>query len=227
MIEFAEIVRIVRRRWWLIALPPLLAAVVALPQIVDSGTSAPGGYAMELRYSAAQKLALPRADIEYTDIWQASEYTVDALTDWVRSSSFRLEIARQLEDADASALSSLSIAADNARSIGVLYLSHPKEDALRAIGAAAIRVLAERNQSYFPQLGGEAAQVTILDAPAIRSAAPPLTNRLAPAIQLAVALMLGLALALVAELLDPKIHQQKDLRRLGISVLGSIPPERA
>ncbi len=222
--DYAELFRIFLRRWWLILLPLLLSAVVALPQIL--GASASSGYAMELRYSAAQRFNLPQREGDYTDIWRASEYTVDALTDWVRTSSFRAEIALQLDDG-ADALASLGIAADNARAVGVVYLSHSDGETLRDIGDAAMLVLAQRNQSYFPQLAGEAAQVTILDASAIRSLAPSLMDRLTPYIQLGIALLLGLALAVIAEVVDPAIYHQSELRRMGLPLLGSIPHERA
>lgn len=225
MMEYAEIIRIFLRRWWLILLPLLLSALVALPQILSGTSNSAAGFSMELRYSAAQELNRPGREGDYSDIWIASQHTVNALTDWARTSSFRLEIMRHLAEVDIS-LDSLSIAADNVRNVGVLYLSHADSAALSAIGDAAMLVLAERNQTYFPQLGGEAAQVTILDSPAIRSTAPALTNRFAPFVQLGLALIIGLALAVFAEFVDPTIYHQNDLRTMGLPVLGSIPRHR-
>ena len=226
MMEYAQIIRILLRRWWLILLPLLLSAVVAIPQLIGGAADASSGFALQLRYSAAQKPNLPELNGDLTDVWTASEHTVDALTDWARTSSFRAEIARQIDDADLS-LESLSIAADNVRNIGVIYLNHSDRDSLAAIGDAVILVLAERNQAYFPQLGGEAAQVTILGTTAITATAAPLTNRLAPILQLGIALLIGLALAFFAEIVDPTIYHQDDLRRLGLPLRGSIPAERA
>jgi len=231
--DYKELVRIIFRRWWLIVLPLALSAVIAIPEILGGGTSAPAGYNAEIRYSAAQRQNMPGREGDYTDVWMASEYTVDALTDWVRTSSFRDEIRSALGDAEVAlgdaevALESLRVAADNVRSLGVLYLSHSQGDSLRAIADAAVLVLSSRSQRYFPQLGGEAAQVTILQQPAISSPPPALTNRLAPFIRLAIALMIGLVLAFFAEFVDPTIYHQDDLRRLGMPLLGSIPKERA
>ncbi|MDE2750901.1 MAG: hypothetical protein OXI34_18225 [Chloroflexota bacterium] len=224
--DYKELVRIIFRRWWLIVLPLALSAVIAIPEILDGGTSAPSGYNAEIRYSAAQRQNMPGREGDYTDVWMASEYTVDALTDWVRTLSFRDEIRSALGDAEV-ALESLRVAADNVRSLGVLYLSHSQGDSLRAIADAAVLVLSSRSQRYFPQLGGEAAQVTILQQPAISSPPPALTNRLTPFIRLAIALMIGLVLAFFAEFVDPTIYHQDDLRRLGMPLLGSIPKERA
>ena len=162
----------------------------------------------------------------YTDVWSASEYTVDALTDWVRSASFRSEMAQVLGEMQG-ALAGLQIAADNARSIGVVYLSHADHDSLGAIANAAVVVLSSRSHSYFPQFGGDPAQVTILEQPVVAASPPPLPSRLAPIIRLGVALLIGLALGVFAEFVDPTIYHQDALRRLGLPVLGSIPKERA
>ncbi len=224
--EYKEIIRILIRRWWLIVLPVVLSAVISIPDLMRDGAGLSGGFTTQIRYSAAQKLNLPEREGDYTDIWRASEYTVHAMTDWARSSSFRHEIASILGDAQ-DALHGLQIAADNVRSVGVVYMSHPNGEALGAIADAAVLVLNSRTQRYFPQLEGDAAQVTILDQPAIVAAPPALPSRFAPFVRLGVALLIGLAIAVFAEFVDPTIYHQDDLRRLGLPLLGSIPKERA
>lgn len=224
--EHRELIRIVLRRWWLIALPLVLSAIIAIPDLFSAGEAVNAGFSAQIRYSAAQKQNLRSSERGYTDVWTASEYTVHALTDWVRSASFRGEMAQVLGEMQAS-LAGLQIAADNARSVGVVYLSHADHDALGAIANAAVAVLSSRSHSYFPQFGGDAAQVTILEQPAIAGAPPPLPSRLAPVIRLGVALLIGLALGFFAEFVDPTIYHQDALRRLGLPVLGSVPKERA
>ena len=164
--ELTMLSRLILRRWWIIALPVVLSLIAAIPTLLDDSATGSGGFQAQIRYSAAQEFNLPQRDGDYQDVWLASELTVNAFTDWVRSSSFRNEIRAQLEDDEAN-LSALGIAADNARSIGVIYLSHPDNTVLQEIAAVAIAVLSQRNQGYFPQLGGESAQVTILEAPTV------------------------------------------------------------
>ena len=224
--EYKEIIRILIRRWWLIVLPVVLSAVISIPDLLRDGAGVSGGFTTQIRYSAAQKLNIPEREGDYTDIWRASEYTVHAMTDWARSSSFRHEIAGILGDAQ-DALHGLQIAADNVRSVGVVYMSHPNGESLGAIADAAVLVLNSRSQRYFPQLEGDAAQVTILDQPAIVAAPPALPSRFAPFVRLGVALLIGLAIAVFAEFVDPTVYHQDDLRRLGLPLLGSIPKERA
>ncbi len=223
--EYIELIRILLRRWWLIVLPVVLSAVITIPELINSMGSSASGFTAQVRYSAAQKLNLPEREGDYTDVWQASEHTVDALTDWARSASFREEIRTQFADA-APPLDSLHIAADNVRNVGVIYFSHSNSEALRTIIDAALIVLTSRSQTYFPQLGGEAAFVTILDPATIIAAPPTLISRLAPLIRLGVALLIGLALAFFAEYVDPIIYHQDTLRRMGVTLLGSIPSER-
>ena len=223
--EYKEIIRVLIRRWWLIVLPVVLSAVMSLPDLLRDGASVNGGFTTQIRYSASQQLNLPDRDGDYTDIWRASEYTVHAMTDWARSSSFRAEISSILGDGQA-ALDGLRIAADNVRSVGVIYMSHLNGETLGAIADAALLVLTNRSQSYFPQLEGEAAQVTILDQPAIVASPPALPSRFAPVLRLGVALLIGLALAVFAEFVDPTVYHQDDLRRLGMPLLASIPKER-
>ncbi|MYD08522.1 MAG: hypothetical protein F4X02_00630 [Chloroflexi bacterium] len=224
--EIVELLRVVLRRWWLILLPLLLSAVIAIPEFLRTSNASQSGFNARVSYSAAQRFNLPERSGDYTDVWLASEYTVDAMTEWVRSSSFRAEIHTQLAGSNTD-LGSLQIAADNVRNVGVIYFSHRNQESLRAIVDAALVVLTSRSQFYFPQLGGDSAQVTILDQSAINAAPPPLTNRFAPLIRLGIAFLIGVALALFAEYADQTIYHQDDLRRLGIRLLGSVPRDRA
>lgn len=221
--DYASALRLLSRRWWLILLPFVAAVGLSLPALLDD---APRGYTLQIRYSAAQPPDLLSIEDSFMDTWLASELVVNAFTDWVRSSRFRDELAAQLDEA-ADSLGGLGIAADNSRSVGVIYLSHHDHDALAMIADAVQVVLAQRNADYFPQLRGEAAQISILDVPWIGAVSPSMSERLRPLLQIGIGLLLGLALALLAEHLDRRVHHQDDLRRMGMNLLGSIPPERA
>ena len=220
--EIVLLIRILRRRWWLILIPVVIATILVIPSFLSNGSAVSGGFTTEIRYSAAQEFNLPERDGDYQDVWLASELTVNAFTDWIRSNRFRDEIQNGLSDTTID-LGALGIAADNARSVGVIYLSYPEQEKLESIANTVMLVLASRNQEYFPQLGGESAQVTILDEPQIASAPPPLTNRFAPLIRIAIALIVGLALAFVAEYFDQTIHHQDELDKLGLPTLARIP----
>lgn len=222
--EILKITRVLLRRWWLIVIPLAVVSVITLPEVLSS-EAASGGFGTVIRYSAAQQPeAMPPRDGDYQDIWLASELTVNALAAWTQTTSFREEIDLVATAQGASINpDALGIHADNARSVGQLFLSYPVEADLAIITEAAIEVLQTRNRDYFPQVGTAPAEVTFLDTPVISASAPPLTNRFAPFIKLALGAIAGLGLAAFAHYLDPMIRQREDLEALGLSVIGQLP----
>jgi capsular polysaccharide biosynthesis protein len=223
--ELMQVVRILVRRWWITLGPVIIVAIIVVPQWLQD-RAALGGFTVTVRYSAAQIASnvAPRNG-DYQDVWLASELTVNALTDWVRSGSFREEIANELAvDTIAQAdMARLDIAADNKRSVGTLYLSHPDQAALEHITQTALNVLKNSTQNYFPQLGGQPAAVTILDTPIIVPAPPPLADRFSFLFRLGIGLFAGVLLAFLAEYIDPYVHRREQLEMLGLRVVGSIP----
>lgn len=220
--ELRLIIRILRRYWWLILIPTGVAAALVAPGLFNQ-SGAGGGYSVVLRYSAAQRPEVqPPRDGDYQDIWLASELTVNALTAWVQTESFRQEIANVLGD-DAVNLGALSIAADNQRSVGQIFLNYPNADQLAAIAQAAITALETRNQAYFPQVGSAPAAVTILDTPLVVPVPPPLTNRFAPLIRVGLGLLAGLGLAFLAHYFDPTLRSREEVEMLGLKVIGTLP----
>ncbi len=98
--ELLLILRILRRWWWLVAIPVLITAALALPSLLNRG-AASGGFTQTITYSAMQQLdAIPRSEGDYQDIWLSSELTVNAFTDWVRGSAFKQEIGELVPDAE-------------------------------------------------------------------------------------------------------------------------------
>jgi capsular polysaccharide biosynthesis protein len=217
--------RVIRRRWYLILLPIIIVGVVVAPDLFDNGPAVSGGFATTVRYTAAQELdALPNRDGDFQDVWLAAELTVDAFTEWVRTNKFAEEVAlvtarNGLEINPAA----LSIAADNARSIGQIFINWGVEAQLAVIANAVIEVLSERNQAYFPQLGDAPAQVRLLDEPVITPAPPPLADRYAPLVRMAFAVVVGVGIAFAVEYIDPRLHRREDLESMGFKVIATIP----
>jgi capsular polysaccharide biosynthesis protein len=232
--ELMLIFRILRRYWWLVLIPVAITAALAVPSLLRSSAPAGGGFTTMMRYSAAQQLdAIPGRDGDYQDVWLASELTVNALTGWVRSSSFAADVAQEAAahgvTIDPAAVviaadnAALVIAADNERSVGQIAISWPNDAELNTIAQAVMTVLQTRNQEAFPQLGGAPAQVTILDEPRILPAPPPLTDRFGPLIRVALGLLAGIALAFLAHYLDPMLRRREDVESMGLPVIASIP----
>ncbi len=226
--DILYLTRILLRRWWLVLIPTAITAALALPAFIGSGSAVSGGFSTRFSYSAAQDLAaVPRTEGDYQDIWLASELTVNALTDWITSSSFAEEISRRLAaqaaiEIDAEALLG-RFASDNARSVGQVFITWPDAEQLEAIAEAAVWVLQNRNAAYFAQLGGTPATITVLDRPRIAAAPPPLTDRFGPLIRIGLGLLAGIGLAVLAHLLDRALHRREDVEALGIPVIVTIP----
>ena len=224
--EWQDWWRIARRRWWLALLPPLVAAVLILPPVVSDPPNA--GFRVTLSYTAIQPDDLSAGRVgDYQDLWLSSELVVNALTSWLQSGSFFAEMERlaRLEDA-ALDLEDLQLVSDNERSIGHLEIEWPDERQLDIIARAAVEAMRTRAADYFPQLGGTA-QITFLDEPQVEEAPLSLVRRLWPFMQLALAVAIGLSIALAAEFADGSLRDRHDLRALGLPLLAAIPKEHA
>jgi capsular polysaccharide biosynthesis protein len=225
-VELRQLWKIALRRWWLIALPAIAALAYAVYGYVSTPMS--GGYATSIRFTAAEPptgTVLGYEDRNYYP-WLASEYVVNALTDWVKTSSFAdelsLELANQGEEIAPGVLQS-AVSADNARSVMVLFLNWPDSKQLESIAAAAVVVLRERSDDYFPQFGQGGVTVIALDDPVITAVPQSLTNRFDPLIRFGLGLFAGIALAFLVDYLDPTLHERQDVESAGLTVLAEIP----
>ena len=223
--ELVLIWRVLRRWWWLVLIPVAITAALAAPALLRRGAGAAGGYTTTISYTAAQDLsAIPGRDGDFQDVWLASELAVNALTDWVRSNTFAADVAAQAATQGLTIdPAALAVAADNQRSVGQIFINWPDADQLQTIAQAAVTVLETKNDSVFPQMGGVPARVEVLDAPRVVAAPPPLTDRFAPLIRVGVGLLAGIALAFLANYLDPILRSRDDLESLGLPVIASIP----
>lgn len=223
--ELKLVFDVLRRRWWLVLIPVLVVAVFVVPDFLTNRSAVSGGFTTTVRYSASQVLeAIPGRDGDFQDVWLASELAVNALTDWVRTTSFVDEIVRgaAAEGVEVNPVA-LGIAADNRRSVGQLTISYPDSAVLETVINTAIDVLETRSQDYFPQLGGQPAQVTVLDIPTVVSAPPSLPNRFAPFIRLGLGLFVGLVLAFLSEYLDPTVRRRQQVEEIGLPVIATLP----
>lgn len=223
--ELILILRVLLRRWYLVILPVVIVGAVVVPDVLGDSPAVSGGYTTTVRYTAAQVLeAIPNRDGDYQDVWLASELTVNAFTEWVRTGRFAQEVA-QVAQADGVRVEAgaLHIAADNARSIGQVFVNWGDAGELMVIAQAVITVLETRSQAYFPQLGDVPARVVVLDVPQVAPAPVSLPNRFAPFIKLALAGLIGIGAAFLLDYLDPTLRTREDVESLGVHVVAGIP----
>lgn len=222
--ELMQFIHLLLRRWYCVVLPVLVAGVLVAPELLTRPTGG-GGYSAVIRYTAAQVLdAIPNRDGDYQDVWLASELTVNAFTDWVLGSRFQ-EMIRENLTAQGIEISGFSVSAENEKSAGKITLSGGDEAELTAITNAAVAVLQSASSEVFPQLGGVAAQVELLDTPTVSAVPAPIASRLTPVIKVILAAVAGVVLALAIEFADPYLRRRAQLESAGIGVLSNIPRE--
>jgi capsular polysaccharide biosynthesis protein len=218
--ELRTLLKILRRYWYLIVIPPLLVSVFSL---ITYRAPAPG-YTSTLRFSvgyAPEQQATSLYDRNYP-AWLTSEYIAGGLSDWAKTGDFAQAVADEAGQNLSAGEVAGSLVSDHLRSIVVLYLNGGDADKLTAIGTAAIQVLQQRNNIVFPQ-NGAGATVTALDGVVVAPAAPSLRARLDIPIRLALGLVFGVVLAFVAYYLDPRVRDRADVEAIGLSIIVEIP----
>lgn len=222
--ELHQFLGVLLRRWYCVLIPALVAGVLVAPELLSRPTSG-GGYSSVIRYTAAQVLdAIPNRDGDYQDVWLASELTVNAFTDWVLGSRFQTMVREHLAEQGLE-VGGFSVSAENEKSAGKITLGSGDEAELTAITTAVVEILQSASSEVFPQLGGVAAQVELLDAPTVSAVPAPIANRLTPVIKLFLAVAAGVVLALVIDYADPFLRRRAQLESAGVTVLSSVPRE--
>ena len=233
--------QLIKRWWFLILIPTAMALVWSVPALGDA-LHPPETYGAAIRFTAAaapdeaNAIAadtdnLPRSgtyeDTAYVP-WLASEYVVVNLPQWVTSATFAQEVSAELAQQGIKIEADKvrrAFTADSARSIMTVYFGWDDKAELEAIATAAIKVLQERNQTYFPQFANAPAQIIPLDDVEVNQTVPPMSTRLNPFIRIILGMVAGGGLAMLAAYLDDRIYGEADVRKLGIEVLASIPQE--
>jgi capsular polysaccharide biosynthesis protein len=216
--------KILRRRWWLMLLPLLVALLYSGISYQAPGTT----YNSGVRFIVGQP---PGTETRTSDEqryfnWLASEYIVNGLTDWVRGNNFATAVSQELTRQGIDIPSyEISIVPDNTRSMLTISINHPDPVRLEAIMSASITVLTEQNSQALPQLGGDTAVLIPLDTPSVNPIPTGLTNQLQLPLRLLIALAFGIGLGLVVEYLDGRVHGRDELTDLNLPLLGEIPKE--
>lgn len=226
--ELRALWKIGRRRWWLILIPALVAGVAAAYGYLQ--TPSVGGFSTSVRFTAATPPEEAGETGGYEDSeyypWLTSEYVVNALTDWVRTSSFAEEVSAVLSEDGVEmppGVIQAGIAADNERSVMVLIINGGDAEQVGAIAQAAGVILEERAPAYFPQFGEDGTQVVLLDTPVVVPVPPPVSVRLEPLVRFGLGLAAGIALAFLVEYLDPTVRDRGQIEALGLAVIAEIP----
>ena len=215
---------VVRRRWPLIVIPAIVVLIVGLATYRTPPTTYNAGIRFLVGQTPAELAA--ESDEERYYNWLASEYVVNALTDWVQGNQFgelvRQELARGGIEVPPGAVQA-GLVADNARSVFTLSLVYGDPAVLPEMMDAAITVLQEQNTSALPQLGGEPAILVPLDDPVVNALPPGIRSQLDLPLRIGLALAAGAGLAFLVDYLDPTVRSRREVESIGIAILGEIP----
>ena len=224
--ELRQLWKIIRRRWALALIP----AVIVLAAGVATWRPAPPAYNAGVRFIVGQPPGAAAAEFDEQRYfnWTTSEYIVNGLTDWVRGGKFAEAVSKRLAaqgiDVPAGAIQG-GLAADNARSMLTISLTSGDATQLEQMLGGVIAVLTEDNAGALPQLGGENALLTQLDEPVVNPIGAGIRGQLDLPLRVALALVAGLGLALLAHYLDPTVRDREEVARAGLAILAEIPRE--
>ncbi|MFN2273192.1 MAG: hypothetical protein ACK2US_20300 [Anaerolineae bacterium] len=212
--------KILLRRWWLVVVPVLVVALYAAVTYTPPGPV----YQVVMRFSAGTKPAGLSADYDRYYPWLASEYVANGLADVARTGVFAEAVAERVGDPGLAGAIQGAIVTDSAQSVMVVYLSWPDAVQIITVADAITAELTQNGAAYFPQLTGVEPAVHRLDTPSPVALAPGLRSQLmGPAVKIGLALVVGVALALLWHYLDPTIREAEELEEIELAVLAEIP----
>ncbi len=225
--ELRQYWKILRRRWVIALIPAIVVLVVG----AATYRPAPVAFNAGVRFIVGQQPGEAAAEFDEQRYfnWTTSEYIVNGLADWVRGGKFAQAVsdylAAQGYDVPAGAIQG-GLSADNARSMLTISLTSGDATQLEHMLDGVIVVLTEDNAEALPQLGGETAILVQLDEPIINPIAAGIRGQLDLPLRIALALVAGLGLALLAHYLDPTVRERAEIEKVGLPVIGEIPHER-
>ena len=178
--ELVRYWRIIKRRWWLVAV--LLAVVLAAYPL--SASRPPASYSASMRFAVGLQPE-PRSGAYYTYdyyyTWLTAEYLVDDLSEVVRSNVFAQDVATTSGVAVPPGAIQGATSAGKLHRILTVQITWGNADELERIANAVVQVMTERGDTYFAQLGTDSAVVSVIDPPSIGQVGASLRQTAGPA----------------------------------------------
>lgn len=223
--ELRDLLKVLRRRWWVWLGLPLVTLVASLLLRQPS----PPVYQASMRVAVGvePRPSESRASDPVLEAQLASEYIADTFSVIVESGQFAQAVGRRLEAAGIPAPQGAirgTTFTQREHRIVHLTVTWPTVEGAQAIARAVADTMEEEGGRIIARtIQVPDARVVVLDPPRLTEVGPSLRERLEIPLRLALALVAGLALALVAEYFDTRIYEREELERLGLAVLGEIP----
>lgn len=212
--------RILRARWWLLLLLPLLAALFSVLTYQPPAIS----YGYNLRYSVSF-LPAPREDMDQDPrlgAVQASEYVADDLTEIFRGSRFAGFVQQYLPEGEPIAISSATRSEKQHRLIA-LSLTAPSAEQAAQLGQAVKEATARDLDPLLESLWGDEVRLELVDEGGPFPIGGGLRSKLDLPLRVALALFAAVALAFAWDYLDDSVRSRQEAERLVGPVLAEIP----
>lgn len=228
--ELKDYLDILRRRWYLVAIVPVIVLVGVVYQAARFSPS----------YTATAQIAVTSRpeqattpDYRYDNYYAylTSEYILDDLVEVVRGNVFAADVAKTIADTHGVQVSPGQVqgAMGSSRVNRILTLTATASDPQRAVmivqGAAA--TLQAKGASYFgPDSPGRSAMFEMIQQ-AEGAGANTQRQNLILVLQVLVALFAGVLLAFLVDYLDDTLRSPEHVTAtLGLPVIGTIPNGR-
>jgi succinoglycan biosynthesis transport protein ExoP len=215
--------KILIRRWWLVVAPVVIVASYVAATYIPAGST----YQVVMRFAAGTQAVGLSEDYDRYYPWVTSEYIAKNLADVAETGVFAQAVASRLAKTGHQVPPGTiqpAIVTDSAKSIFVVYLTWPDAEQIVAVAGAITAELTENGAAYFPQLEGVEPATRPVDVPTPVPLPPGLRAQLmGPMVRIGLALIVGVALALLWHYLDPSVRESAELEALGLAVLAEIP----
>jgi capsular polysaccharide biosynthesis protein len=219
--------RVIVRRWWL---PVALALLVGLLSVAmqKPWQPKPQTYAATMRFNVGiQPERIPGVytyDRYYTML--TSEYLVDDLGEIVRSEVFTADVSQRLASqgitVPAGAIGA-STQPGKLHRILTVNVTWGDQKQIGAIANAIADTVTQHSADFFSQFSASEADIRLIDPPVVSVVGRPAREQLDIPLRVALALVVGLALAFLLDYVDVTVRERSELEQMGLPVLGEIP----
>ncbi len=226
-----EYLSILRRYWFLVLLPPLIAGTVSLA-LALSRTPAYQSSALALvsRVPLSASTPSPLPDVDERSTWMTTEYILDDLPFVVGSAAFASDVQAALA-AEGYQLDAASIRGSlqtevTHRAVTLRAVAGTPE-AASALLRATLATLQSGGLKYWGRSSAGGLHVAVLDPPGPATAVVGRRDMLRDvALRVALALAAGVGLAFLLNAFDDRLRSPRQAEQwLGVRVLGVIPRE--
>lgn len=224
--EIRLYVIILLRRWPFIIVPMIIVTIIGIARFSLPEPT----YKTSVQYIVSQDPTISAENNEESRqfVWLNSQYVVNTITDWSNGTEFAGRVSAEMQargvDADTRTVA-IALETGTIRSKLEVFIDHPDQRTVQVMAESATIVLNRDNLEAIPQLGHDPALITPIDEIEVEMVSAGLKGYLDLPIRIIIAAAMGVAVALFAEYIDPKIRTKQQIAAIHLPLIGEIPVE--